>query len=247
MHLLAQHSEDGQSVSVYDTEELYGEKGNFRILKFSDNAVQGAMDLNDPRRVVFEYPRAIIHLMEHNNPDFERGFIIGHGIGTIARYFSRKWITAAELNEAVAAYSRDFFGYTGDNVIVGDGREVLSREKAAVHDYIFVDAFTEKGTPLHLISKQFFLMAKEKLQPEGYLFLNLMGRGEQDSRIGAIHTTLTEVYRYTKAFALPQGSVHDVKNMILAAGNRPIAFQARQLAGFIEVEPAQGYVLTDEG
>lgn len=78
------------------------------MLEFSNNAIQGAMDLNDPSRILFEYPRAILHLIAHNLPSFERVFIIGHGIGTIAGHLTEKRCKVAELDQTVVEISKRF-------------------------------------------------------------------------------------------------------------------------------------------
>ncbi|WP_430092480.1 hypothetical protein [Paenibacillus cisolokensis] len=59
MRILLHDISDVHELKVYDTAELYGVKGRYRVLEFSDQAVQGAMDLDDPARIVLEYPRAI--------------------------------------------------------------------------------------------------------------------------------------------------------------------------------------------
>lgn len=245
MQQLFKASGNLDEIAVYDTAELYGEKGNFRILQFSDGAVQGAMDLNEPERIVFEYPRAIFHLMELNDPSFEDVFVIGHGIGTIAGYLSGKRVKVAELDDKVVELSKRFFGYRADNVIVGDGREILRREDPHAYDYIVLDAFTEQGTPRHLTSREFFEIAADKLHDHGAIILNVFGRGGNDMRINAIHTTLREQFAYTKAFLLPADHARDVQNMIIVGSNKPIGFQARQMAGFVEIELDRGYVIED--
>lgn len=233
-------------ITVYDINELYGEKGSFRVLQFADGAIQGAMDLSLPERIVFEYPRAIIHLMELNGPTFENVFMIGHGIGTIPSHYPDKRFTVAELDDKVAEISRAYFGYRTDNVVIGDGRRILEREASHSYDYIIVDAFTEKGTPHTLLSQQFFTMALEKLVPEGAITMNLMGRGENDGLIRAVSTTLSSVFAYTTAFSLKQDTAASgTKNIIFAGSNKPIRFQAKQMAGFEQIEPGQGYVIFD--
>jgi spermidine synthase len=122
LHLLFKAVSNNYEITVYDTTELYGEKGKFRVMQFSKEALQGALDLNNPERIVFEYPRAMIHLMEFNDPSFNDVFVIGHGIGTIAGYFSEKRFKVAELDDKVVELSKLCFGYRKDNVIVGDGR-----------------------------------------------------------------------------------------------------------------------------
>ena len=246
MHLLTKEfSSNNHEISVYDTTELYGEKGNFRVMQFSNEAVQGALDLNNPQRIVFEYPRAMIHLMEYNNPSFEDVFVIGHGIGTIAGYFSEKRIKIAELDHQVVELSRRYFGYSKDDVVVGDGRQILLGEEAHAYDYIILDAFTDKGTPAPLTSREFFRMTREKLNSEGSILINLMGKGENDRLIRAIHTTLSEEYAYTKSFSLPSEGIRDLQNIILMGSNDPIGFQARSMAGFIEIKLEQGHIIMD--
>lgn len=230
-------------IAVYDTDELYGEKGRFRVLQFSDGAIQGAADLNRPERIVFEYPRALLHLMEANNPGYEDIFLIGHGIGTLAGHMPGRRLKTAELDEAVEEVSRRFFGYEGDPVAVGDGRDVLRREPDGAYDYVVLDAFGERGTPRHLVSAPFFTLAKDKLHPGGSVLMNLFGRGGSDPLINAIHTTLSGRFPYTKAFLLPSGHARDVRNWILAGSGKPILFQARQMAGFAEAELEPGYTI----
>jgi spermidine synthase len=245
LKVLFNESTHDHEISVYDTTELYGEKGRFRVMQFSNKAIQGAMDLNNPQRIVFEYPRAIIHLMELNDGSFEDVFVIGHGIGTIAGYFSEKRFKVAELDNKIVELSRLCFGYNQDNVVVGDGRHILGEELAKTYDYIILDAFTGKGTPQHLISKEFFGITQDKLTPHGAILLNLIGRGNDDKQINAIHTTLRESYAYTKVFSPPSKNASDNHNFIIMGRNKPIRFQVRHMAGFTEIQLRQGYIIRD--
>ncbi|BBH20014.1 hypothetical protein Back11_13590 [Paenibacillus baekrokdamisoli] len=245
MDLLFKELSNNHEITVYDTTELYGEKGNFRVMQFSNHAIQGAMDLNHPQRILFEYPRAIIHLMEVNNPSFEEVFVIGHGIGTIPGHLLEKRVKVAELDYQVFELSRKYFEYLKDNVIIGDGRHILSNEVPHAYDYIVLDAFTDKGTPLHLTSKEFFRIAREKLDPRGAIIMNVMGKGENDKLINAIYTTLKEEFAYTKAFSLRSEGITDTKNIIIIGRNRPIEFQLRHMAGFTEIELGQGHIIMD--
>jgi spermidine synthase len=245
LYILAKDFSNHHEISVYDTTELYGEKGNFRVMQFSNKAIQGAMDLNNPERIVFEYPRAMIHLMEVNEPSFEDVFVIGHGIGTISSHFSEKRFKVAELNDKVLELSKRFFGYCKDNVIVGDGRHILASQEPYAYNYIIVDAFTDKGTPQHLTSKEFFRITREKLDSQGSIILNLIGKGDNDKLINAIYTTLSEEYAYTKAFSLPSEGITDIKNIIIIGRNKPIRFRTRHMAGFIEIELGLGHIIID--
>jgi len=244
MRLLLHDTSEMHELKVYDTEELYGVKGRYRVLEFSDEAVQGVLDLNDPERIVFEYPRAIIHLIDANHTDFEDMFLIGHGIGTISRYYANRRIKAAEVDRRVAELARAFFGSEAESVWIGDGRELLEREAQDTFDVIIVDAFTKEGTPRHLASAEFFRMAAEKLHDQGAIIINLIGRGTRDPYIRAIHTTLNTVFSYTKAFLLSDRRT-DIQNIILMGAARPILYQERHMAGFREASLDPGYVITD--
>lgn len=228
-----------------DTPELYGENGNFRLLQFSNEAIQGALDLDHPERIIFEYPRAIIHLMEFNDPSFEDVFIIGHGIGTIPRYCFNKQCKVAELDARIVEISRTYFGYNRDNVIIADGRHTLEGEAPESYDYIIVDAFTDKGTPRHLTSCEFFEMTYKKLDSHGFIILNLIGRSIHDYHVSSIHSTLLECYPYVKSFALPAEGAADIQNILLVGGKSPVQFQARHMCGFTEIELGEGNVIRD--
>lgn len=245
MHPQSQIPQHNPEVQVYETTELYGEKGRFRVLQFSGEAIQGALDLDHPRRVVFEYPRAMIHLMEAGEPYFDDVFLIGHGIGTIAGYFAEKRFKVAEVNEEIVELSRLHFGYSQDNVRIGDGRHLLECEKDRQFDYILLDAFTAAGTPPHFTTLEFFELTRAKLYERGAIVMNLMGKSENDRLLSAIHTTLSEVYPYVTTFALPAEGNADLCNIIMMGSSRPVRYQARHMAGFVEITPGLGHIIRD--
>lgn len=245
MQLPFQTHSGNHEINICDTTELFGEKGSFRILRFADDAIQGAQDLNRPDRVVLAYQQAVVHLMALNVPAFEDVFVIGHGIGAIARHFADRRFKIAELDRQIVELSATYFGYALNNVVVGDGRALLEREKSHAYDYVILDAFTDKGTPRQLTSVEFFRMVSEKLDNRGAVILNVMGRGGSDPRIAAIHSTLAEVFGYIGAFALPAEAAHDGQNIVMIGMRSPVRFQARSMAGFIEIHPERGRVIMD--
>lgn len=247
MQVLFHKFVSGQDITVYDTTEWGREKGRFRVLQFADDASQGAMDLEHPGRILFEYPKAMLHLMEYNHPRFENVFIIGHGIGTMARSLPDKRVKTAELNGEVLAVSRTFFGYAGDHVSIGDGRELLGLEKPEAYDYIVLDAFSGTGTPRHLTTLEFFRLTREKLDQDGAVLINLMGRGAEDEEMKAVHAALCRVYPYVRAFYLPPEGPHIKMNILLSGSGNPLHFQARRMSGFVLFTPGPGEVVTDFG
>ncbi|MFC0212209.1 spermidine synthase [Paenibacillus chartarius] len=249
MHLLVKERSPYNEITVYETSELFGERGRFRVLEFGGNAVQGAVNLKAPAHIVLEYPRAVIHLMEYNLPSFNRLFMIGHGIGTIAGRYPERDVIVAEIDERVVTASRTLFGYTRDNIAIGDGRQLLSEQTPCRYDFIVVDAFTKAGTPVHLTSLQFAELAREKLALHGCLIMNLAGRPVGDKRMNAIGATLREAFRHVAAFVLPgrDADRREERNLLLVAGNREILYDPHSMAGFVQVELEQGYIIRDKG
>ncbi|MGO4549350.1 spermidine synthase [Paenibacillus sp. 2TAB23] len=246
MQLLRKAINGAQEVSVYETNQLYGETGKFRFLQFSDYAIQGAIDLKEPKRIVLEYPRAIIHLMERNDPAFNNVFMIGHGVGTIPGHYPNKRFVVAEIDEAVVELSKTYFHYHMNNVRVGDGRFLLDEQEQSSFDYIILDAFTEAGTPYHLMTLEFMELAEAKLDARGMLLLNVTGKLKNDTLIDAVYATLKEVFMHVKAFSLKAEHHADARNIILAGSNRPIAYESMAMAGFFEIGLDEGYVMRDK-
>ncbi len=245
MHILAAEVSSFNELTVYETSEFYGRTGKYRCLKFKDDDIQGAIDLKDPQRVLLDYQRAMIDLMEIVHPDFRNAFLIGHGIGTIAGHYPGKEFKVAEIDGKVVELSRKFFGYLQDNVVVGDGRLILGGERPNRYDFILLDAFTEKGTPLHLLTIDFFAMTLEKLGPGGVIMMNVMGKPKNDRFLNAIVTTLSESYPFTKAISLRVERDADARNIILVGSRQPIDIHARDLDGLYEVEFDSGHIIRD--
>jgi len=246
MNILASHGEADEQILVYETNHLFDEKGSFRVLQFADDAVQGAIDLQHPERILFEYPRALIHLMEHNSEHEQNGddiFVIGHGIGTLSSYFAKKNCVTAEINETVVQLSQQYFGWKGNHMLIGDGRLLLEQEQQ-LFDYIVLDAFTSKGNPPHLCTVQFFELAFSKLKCHGALLINVTSKGKQDVKSNAIYDTLQLVFPHTYAFTL-QAEERDIRNSILIGSNNVIRYRLRGMAGFVPYYPESGYVMYD--
>nr|WP_240546050.1 fused MFS/spermidine synthase [Paenibacillus artemisiicola] len=236
-----------QRMEVCEANELYGETGRFRYLRFADDAVQGAIDLRRPERIVLEYPRALIHLIDRNAPHFRRLFMIGHGIGTIAAHYADREVIVAEIDGQVVELSRTYFRYRRDNVLIGDGRQLLAEQADGRLDSLVLDAFTKEGTPHHLSTLEFMRLARDKLREPGLMLLNLMGKGAGDKRVRAIHTALAEVFPHKMAFTLPGKEPSEQRNMLLAGSAHPLAYDPKAMAGFAEIALEPGFAPRDRG
>ena len=77
------------------------------------------------------------------------------------------------------SFAATYFNYGLNNVLIGDGRQLLAEQADGRLDYIVLDAFTKEGTPRHLSTLEFFRLAKEKLGDRGMLLLNRDGEGKR--------------------------------------------------------------------
>lgn len=243
MHVLTRESSDYNDITVYEMGELYGETGRFRCLKFADDAVQGAIDLRRPERVLLGYQRAVIGLLDELCPELGRVFVIGHGIGTIARHYANRHVVVAEIDRMVVELSRRYFGYVGDNVILGDGKEVLAQQVNEEYDAIVLDAFTQDGTPRSLTTASFFGMVAEKLAPGGVLVCNLFGRSRGDKRIGAVYAGLSAAFAHVAAYGI--AGDRDEGNLILIGGRTDFEAAPREIAGYRPVTVELGFAVRD--
>ncbi|MBO89095.1 MAG: spermidine synthase [Rickettsiales bacterium] len=104
---------------------------------------------------------------------------IGFGGGTTAwymhRYLPRSNITSVELDERVFELSQEYFGIQkapNFNVRISDGRMHLMRSKKK-YDVIMIDAYRGPFVPFHLMTKEFYEIAKARMQPGGALIQNV--------------------------------------------------------------------------
>jgi spermidine synthase len=227
-----------------DTNQYEGETGSFRILQFSEQLIQGAVDLNDPQRILFPYVAAKIELMEHYNPAFKDVFMIGHGVGSLAKNYinSDKRFKVAEIDPEVVKVSKEYFGYPSDNIIVSDGRRLLQNEPDKQYDFILLDAFSADSIPFHLTTNEFFRIARAKLKPDGYIIANVIGTIKGDQLINSMFRTLKEQYAFVSAYT-PDPHSDDSQNILLVAS--ALQLDSPSLSLFQEVKLEAGELITD--
>lgn len=190
-----------QNIYVMERNRYEGKKGRFRLLQFSSDAIQGILNLEQPKCLVASYSRITVDLINHYASDFNNGFIIGHGIGTVSTYYSNKNVLTAEIDPLVVEVSRKYFGYTGRNVEVGDGQAILKTQKERSQDMIFLDAYSSSEIPNHLTTKEFFTLTNEKLSDTGILILNYIGRIKDDTQLHKLYASISEIFPCVKVFA----------------------------------------------
>jgi hypothetical protein len=100
---------------------------------------------------------------------------VGLGIGTIAAYGQTgDSFRFYEINQQVEDMAQALFFYLRESkahieIVMGDGRLSLERERAAPFDVIAVDAFSGDAIPVHLLTREAVALYLRHLKPEGVL------------------------------------------------------------------------------
>lgn len=204
---------------VVEADELFGEYGDYRMLLFGYGGVQGAIDQSNPERIAMQYVRNMIDIIDHNKPEFTNGFFIGHGVGTLSGYYEKKGrnIRTAEIDNKVYQISKQYFGYNGDGVVIGDGRRLLEQQADLSQDVIVMDAFNDTSIPFHLTTKEFFAITHNKLKEDGILVMNIVGSIMNDEVLNAIHSTISSVYGQTRVYATNPLDSNDQNVFVIAS------------------------------
>ncbi|GIP31524.1 fused MFS/spermidine synthase [Paenibacillus sp. J2TS4] len=243
--LVAHVSSPYQELYITERESYRERPGHYRFLQFSQGGYQGGIDLNQPDALLFPYTRMLLDLLMGHHPDSRTVYMIGHGIGTLTSRIDAmgKQIEAAEIDGKVLEVSRQYFGYEGGHVEVGDGRMLLGRKPDRSQDVILVDAYNGGSIPFHLTTSQFFQMTSRKLRDDGLLLMNVIGQASDDEFVESVYATVRSIYPYAVVYAADPGSP-DRQNLYIAASPQPL--DPITLEGVQEIHVGLGTVITDE-
>jgi spermidine synthase len=218
--------------------------GTYRYMQFGPEVYQGAIKLDHPDEVLFKYIRHLLEIGESLIPDMERVFIVGHGIGTTSRLFEMKdkKVTTVEIDPVVLDISRQYFGYDGDSVVIGDGRRLLAQEPDGTIDYLILDAFSNESIPYHLTTNEFFSLTKKKLKEHGIMAMNVIGRIHGDEVLNSIYSTIANNFPFVRVYASDLNEKR-VQNITIIASNTLI--EHRKYSEYVEVRLDPGLIITD--
>ncbi|MEW6044905.1 MAG: fused MFS/spermidine synthase [Bacillota bacterium] len=166
--------------SAYHHILVVDDRTGTRYLKF-DDSWQSAMDLADPKALVFWYTR-YFHLAMSLVPEAERVLMVGLGGGSVPKNFlevyPRVTIDVAELDPEVVRLARRYFQVPADNprlnVAAEDGRMFVRRTPHR-YDAVFLDAYFAHSIPFHLATVEFIEELKQRLNPGGVVASNIIG------------------------------------------------------------------------
>jgi hypothetical protein len=132
---------------------------------------------------------------------------LGNAGGTIARalgkFYPEASVDGVELDPAVSRVGRRWFGMEDNprlTVHNADARPFL-RHTDERYDLIIVDAYHQPYVPFYLATREFFRLARERLEPGGILALNVASVPGDESLLDAISGTLT--YEFDRVAVWP--------------------------------------------
>jgi hypothetical protein len=108
--------------------------------------------------------------------------MIGLGCGTMTVYGRPgDLFRLYEINPLVVKLAQTQFTYLKDTpakveIILGDGRVMLERERDQHFDFLLIDAFSGDSIPIHLLTKEAFQTYFRHLQPDGVLALHISNK-----------------------------------------------------------------------
>ena len=148
--------------------------------------------------------------------------ILGNAAGTTARalgvFYPEARVDGVELDPAVSRAGRRYFGLEDNprlTVHDADARPFLRRTDER-YDLIVVDAYHQPYVPFYLATREFFRLARERLEPGGILALNVASVPGDESLLDGISGTLT--YEFPSVAVWPALRF----NKILLASDRPL-------------------------
>jgi spermidine synthase len=108
--------------------------------------------------------------------------IIGLGAGTIAAYGrSGDQYMFYEINPLVVELAKNQFSFLRQSsartiIVPGDARLSLERQPPQQFDVLAVDAFTSDAIPVHLLTREAFVVYLRQLKPEGIIAVHVSNR-----------------------------------------------------------------------
>ena len=157
------------------------ERGNHIIMQFGKNArfwTESVYDRTDDRSLPVAYTRTLTTALAY--PRNTQSILeIGLGGGRTAAYLNLHMpqldILSVELDPEVIDLAIKYFNLKPNDkfrIEAQDGRIHLVRNKEK-HDVIFVDAYRGPFVPFHLLTREFYLTVKRRLNPNGVVAQNI--------------------------------------------------------------------------
>ncbi|HEU4364498.1 MAG TPA: fused MFS/spermidine synthase [Candidatus Krumholzibacteria bacterium] len=185
-----------------------------------------------PYAMVLDIPRHMFREPGHM-------LLIGLGGGSVAQNYYRKgWkVESVEIDPAVVAIAEQYFSVSLDsaNVTVMDGRQFLLMTDRR-YDLIIMDAFGSSSIPFHMVTREMFALARERLEPGGVLAINTETREWNDILTRSLAATVAT--QFQNVVALPTAEPpNTLGNVVLLASDRELEIDEDALGDPFEALP----------
>ena len=235
--------ERSRGTELFDTTTPYHhirviEEGHMRTLCF-DDATQTRLSTDDPLKGHFEYTE-YFHMAWLWNTNLQKVLMVGLGGGSAQRafvhYYPATSVETVEIDPAVERVARGFFSFTPSDrqqVHIADGRMFL-RRSTAKYDLVILDAYVHgrygSSIPQHLVTREFFEMVRDHLNPNGLVAYNVIGSttGWHADIVGAIYRTLRTTF--SQVYVFPARSSQNVVLIATRTASRTDLNTLRQRA-----------------
>lgn len=218
------------SGQIYENESAYNyiqviEQDGYRYLRLNDG--QGVHSVYHPTEIMVYGPwMEFLAAPFFNTPNFQPGqvtslAIVGLAAGTTARLVTAAFgpipIDGYEIDPEIIDVGRIYFDMNLPNLnaVAQDGRWGLEHSQRR-YSIIAVDAYQPPYIPWHMTTREFFEIARDHLEADGVLAINV-GRAPDDRRlVDAMTGTLASVFPSVHLIDVPAAY-----NTIIYATNQP--------------------------
>ncbi len=239
------------NILMYEQQTHYGRlrvfdhKTRYRYMMM-DGAVQMFSDLRDGAFA----PEYIYYFMDSVKlvPEAKSALVVGLGGGAADSMLRRQGIEVfnVDVDPYIVKAASDFFGFNG-KYAVGDGRNFIknTREK---YDIIFLDTFNGYSVYPFLLSKESFTETAAKINENGVLAINVVGRifnsagGVKlyDKLVVSVIKTISSVFPHVVVRAPDT----ELTNFLIFASKKPL--EKSVLRDSIDIDTSEGIILTDD-
>lgn len=212
---------------------------------FLDYQPEGAMVIGDDSATFFRYTK-FLKLGPAAVPNIRRMLFIGGGAFTMPKALHllrpEAEVLVAELDPDVTAVGRKYFRldkYPKIKIQNGDGRRILKRTQGK-WDFIVGDAYRGlRNIPSHLVTREFFAEARDRLAPGGAMLLNLIAArsGPGGTIYASVYRTMAAVFPEILVFSVDPDLPAYAQNVLLLAFRDRDPVLRRKFLARIETDP----------
>lgn len=167
--------------------------------------------------------------------------LIGLGGGIIAdqiHYFhSGMSVDAVEIDPKVISIAKDYFSLTDKTRVYNQDGRIFLTLSSTKYDIIIIDAFTQQiYIPFHLTTENFFRQAKQNLNVNGLVAINLASFSDDSKLLRSVTNTLLASFKYVYRIKIPA-----TKNSVIIASDSDLDFRKLSSAFGTELSAIADY------